>query len=283
MSFKQKTVIVVLCALSLACEERVQTKFDSGAEAKAAQRREEIQAEINRIGTHDWAGEYYQGDGLGENVSLSIAPQSGFVFEWDGCLGVYDRNYGDIEFADRNIKLSCVFPNSHEGFEGIAEDFVVVPWGERRYLIPSDDFLGFCNEVNSGSEPRDGMYGFYLMRRGDETISVSGLPEVPEAFRKYLLDSPIEATIIDVGQPTTQSSVVSDTPLVDYPVTLNAGTRAGLFQGMELQVTSLEFNVASVSIVEVEQDTAKGIVSRLGDQDPVPEVGWKVSTRAPYY
>ena len=50
----------------------------------------DISKEIETVGQHDWAGSYYKGDGLGENVSLILSPKNGYLFEWHGCMGLYD-------------------------------------------------------------------------------------------------------------------------------------------------------------------------------------------------
>src|SRR4030095_1837931 len=61
-----------------------------------SERGRRIRAELLNLPKHAWAGDYYRGDGLGVNVSLLIAPEAGFVFTWDGCLGRYDWNYGNV-------------------------------------------------------------------------------------------------------------------------------------------------------------------------------------------
>jgi hypothetical protein len=69
--------IVVLC-LATACSEEDRTfadKHADKAEKTAAAYRKKVQAEIETLRTHEWAGEYYEGDGLGENVSLVLAPK----------------------------------------------------------------------------------------------------------------------------------------------------------------------------------------------------------------
>src|SRR5579872_1531294 len=68
------------------------------------ERKTRILAEIETLKSHEWAGSYYYGDGLGVNVSLVLAPQNGFVFDWTGCLGLYDLNYGNIVEKDGRIK-----------------------------------------------------------------------------------------------------------------------------------------------------------------------------------
>ncbi|GIK16956.1 MAG: hypothetical protein BroJett003_19200 [Planctomycetota bacterium] len=72
----------------------------------------------------------------------------------------------------------------------------IVPWGERRYLIPDGQIIRLCNAINLGEEPRDGPQGWALLRRGDATRRVTGDPELPEAWRGFLLKEPIDGRII---------------------------------------------------------------------------------------
>lgn len=220
-------------------------KLSAIADKTAKIRREAILAEIKKRGTHDWAGEYFAGDGLGVNIALTIAPRSGYVFEWNGCLGLYDRNYGAVTSTNGRIRLSFTFDNRREGFEGIAPEFVSVSWGRRRYLIPTDKVVDFCNSVNDGREPRTGAQGSHLLRRGDEKKKAAGFPRVPKEFRAYLLTKPIEATIIAVG-PRAVRPGASGLRFKDTKVTLNAGTQQKLRAGMELFVIKPEKTVESV-------------------------------------
>ncbi len=41
------------------------------------------------------------------------------------------------------------YENRRQGFQGLAEEFLVAPWGERRYLIPPDRIIAFCNAVTT--------------------------------------------------------------------------------------------------------------------------------------
>jgi hypothetical protein len=68
-----------------------QAKHSAIADSAANSKRQSILEEIRKLQDHEWAGEYYTGDGLGANISLAIAPKSGYVFEWDGCMGLYDK------------------------------------------------------------------------------------------------------------------------------------------------------------------------------------------------
>src|SRR6266581_3002863 len=160
------SLAVLTAHLSLA--DDLESKTSARAEKTAKGMRAQIVSELKKLQNHPWAGEYYAGDGLGVNTTLSIAPKSGFVFEWHGCLGLYDRNYGAVTWTNGRVRLSFTFENQRKGFQGIAPELVSIAWGPRRYLVPTDDIIGFCNSINDGREPRSGVHGFYLLRKGDE-------------------------------------------------------------------------------------------------------------------
>jgi hypothetical protein len=186
-----------------------------------------------------------------------------------------------VAWTDGRIRLSFTFENQREGFQGIAPELIPISWGSRRYLIPGDDLVGFCNNINQGREPRMGSHGFHLLRRGDEKKKVTGFPKVPDEYRHYLLPNPIEATIIAVGSYTTRPSVV-EWKFKDTPVTLDAGLKEGLRVGMELVVTKPSGMVESVRITKVEENRSEGIMIQAGEEEPGPEVGWRLSTQAPW-
>ncbi len=256
-------------------------KRSAAAERDAKELRAKIRAELKKLGEHEWAGEYYAGDGLGVNTWVAIAPESGYVFEWHGCLGLYDRNYGAVTWTNGRVRLSFTYNNQRKGFQGIAPELVPIAWGPRRYLVPTDEIIGFCNEVNQGREARTSTRGTYLLRKGDESKTVIGFPQVPVKYQSYLRDQPIEATIIAVGEYTTRPSVV-DWKFKDTPVTLDAGTNKGLRVGMELVVTEPRNVVEAVEITKVDADRAEGLMTRIGEDATGPKTGWRLSTLAPW-
>lgn len=278
--FLLPTVLFLLASIALAaCMDEM--KYSKRAERSAEQRAQIIKAEISSLGTHAWAGEYFEGDGLGENVSFMLAPESGYLFEWHGCLGLYDRNYGEVSDKDGTITLTFTLPNEREGFEGIADAFIPVSWGQRKYLIPTDDIAGFCNDVNAGIEPRKSPFGHYLLRREDETKEATGNPVLPEKYRAYLLPIPIEAIITSVGPPVTRPGT-SDMKTVDMEVSVDKGLNAGVLAGMEFHVVHPDGVVEWITVTSVDAQTSQGVMTQFGKDDPVPAVGWRISTRPPY-
>ncbi len=262
--------------------DRGQSKFSTDAEHTAKNRRHEILVEIKTLENHQWAGDYYAGDGLGVNQSLVISPKSGWEYEWHGCLGLYDRNWGAVSWADGRIRLSFTFNNSSEGFRGISPELIPVTWGARHYLVPADDFIGFINQINEGLEPRGSEHGSFLLRRGDEKVKVSGLPKVPDEYQGYLLREPIEATIIEVGTSTTRTGV-ADLEFKETPITLDVGAQQGLRVGMELVVTKPNNMFESARITKVAETRSEAVILQIGKEDPQPKAGWRLSTRLSWH
>lgn len=278
--------IVIMVTLLLATEagarEEAEEKYSKTAGKAAKIKRGKVLAELKKLGAHDWAGDYYAGDGLGVNTSLMVAPNSGYLFEWHGCGGLYDRNCGTVVWTNGRAQLSFTFQNTREGFQGIAPELVLVPWGARRYLVPADDIVGFCYDINEGREPRIGAHGFYLLRRGDEDKKVNVLPKLPDEYRHYLLAEPVEATILAVGPPTTRPNVV-DGKFMDMPVTIDAGKEQSLRVGMKLFVTKPPGLMRSFRVTKVNDNRAEAIMIHAGEVvQPGDPVGYRLSTHAPW-
>jgi hypothetical protein len=234
--------------------------------------REPIHAEIQSLPGHPWAGVYSCGDGLGFNVAISVAPQSGLYYSWNGCLGLYDWNYGRIEeVKEETIKLELALDPKWNSFFYLSSELCRVRWGPRRYLIPRSQMLNFLNAVNEGSA-RDGTS--FPLRREDQGLPASGLPEVPAEYRRWILESPISATITAV-----KSSVVEvkgrDGETSPITVTLDAGSEAGLIAGMRLTVREPR-NTAWVELSEVAASSSNGRF-RGSRRDEIPQVGWKLT------
>lgn len=167
---------LILLALCFPVEARELDKNSAKIEGLARTRGRLIQGEL-RTGLTSLpagSGHYVEGDGEGENVDLWLAPRSGFLFEWNGCLGLYDRNFGEVRAVAETVRLHCKLPNHPgAGFQGTATEFVPVAWGQRHYLIATAGLVDFCNAVNAHEEAK---------------------------YRKYLLDKPIVAHIAATGR-----------------------------------------------------------------------------------
>lgn len=270
-------VLVAVSGFGVWADERErQPKFSEQAEKTAQALRQAIREEIKTLGKHPWAGEYYAGDGLGMNITLCLAPKAGHVFEWHGCLGLYDRDYGAVGWSEGRLRLSLTFTRNRKSLP-IAEEMSLVPWGDREYLIPVGEIVEFCNSVNDGAEPRTTRRGLHLLRVGDEAKAVEGFPAVPEAFKPYLLTRPIDAKITGVVGMTERPSK-EKVKVRDVSIILNRGKSDGLLVGMGLHVIEPAYAFGPVYVTKVYASQAEATMTQVGEKEQ-PRVGWKVSTR----
>jgi hypothetical protein len=254
-------------------------KLSAEATASADERKKRIREEIARTGEHEWAGEYYYGDHLGVNVALSVAPESGFVFTWLGCVGLYDLNYGRVRFEDGLLKLIFSYQNERGGFSGIAPEFYPVRWGDRHYLIPSDGVIEFCNAVNSGLEPCRFFCARFLLRRGDRDNHSEGRPNVPAEFLQYLMPDPLKADIISIEK----SRITKDRELAGLKfrvstVVLDAGKAEGILLGLELHSYD-PLNAETAEVIEIQEHTSRARIVQVATDSEKPTAGWRLSTR----
>jgi len=270
--------VVISFALSLSGKSNRsndEEKFSSQSMAAMDKKKELIHQELGTLRAHPWAGEYHYGDGLGVNVHLSLAPKSGFVFTWHGCLGLYDLNYGEVQETDGKIRLIFTHPNDREGFQGIAPELIPILWGRRHYLVPSDGLVEFANEINSGSEPGRNGGSRFLLRAGDESKLVRGLPALPAPYSAYLLNRPIQARISSVTESRLEKSTRTTT------VVLDVGSEQGVLEGMEffLYSPAAVFESARITHVHSSDSEAEIVQFQVDEKVGRPSINWRLSTR----
>src|ERR1700731_868031 len=269
------SLLWIVLASPIAAQANRPPKLSKSSVRVSEKQTKNIQAELKSLTAHEWAGEYYYGDGLGVNVSLVLAPAAGFVFRWDGCLGLYDLNYGRVTERNGIITLQFTYPNEREGFQGIATELVPVRWGERHYLVPSDGIVKFANAVNAGTEPNDFMGGrsfYFLLKRGDEGKAVHGTPPIPQEYSPYLLKSPIHATISAIDE-THREATARVTKVM-----LDSGRAQGLLKGMELYVHE-SGKVETATIMQVGDHSSQAVIYQYDGTAIAPAPGWKLSTK----
>src|SRR5687768_12593658 len=181
------SVILILACSTLisgavAVEPLTQTAVDTDVDARF----EIVRAEAQQETEHDWAGTYFQGDGLGLNVSMVLAPQEGVAARWNGCLGRYGSNHGGIvREADGSLRFQFKHPNP-AGFGGFPDNALPVRWADHHYLIPRAELVEFVNAINRGYEPRARAHGWFLLAEGDEHRPVSDLPALPPRYQQMI-------------------------------------------------------------------------------------------------
>lgn len=222
-----------------------------------------------------WAGDYYFGDGLGENVSLSLAPRSGVTATWQGCLGTYAANKGSvIPQADGSLLFQFEQPNDQRGF-GFADHVVPVAWGERVYLIPEKELPAFASAVNLGDEPREDTPGLFLMRMGDEHRKVHGKPALPPAQQSLIREVPLEVGVVSANRLHDNHA---DQFECRYRLELDHGANDGLAAGMNLLATG--FCAGNRIVLEQTTPTrAVGTIRMFGDECTEPDQQPSTKTR----
>jgi len=248
-----------------------QEAFQHAVDAQRAAIAEENAATKPQVA---WAGDYYSGDGLGANVSLSLAPRAGVAATWQGCLGTYATNKGTvIPQADGSLMLKYEEPNDPQGI-GFADHVVPVAWGERMYMISEKEIAAFASAVNLGDEPRDGAQGMFLMRQGDESRMVYGVPVLPLAERSLIREVPLEVGVVSARRLDHDQV---DQSMCRYRLELDHGTNNGLAAGMRLQATGGAYD--RVTLEQVTPTRAFGAISLFGDECSKPDQRPSINTR----
>ncbi len=230
----------------------------------------ETKANSHKADAWPWSGQYYAGDGLGFNLRLAIAPKAGVVYWSHGCFGLYALNYGTFREKDGRIHLSFE-EKGIEDPDGLHPVLIPVRWGDRRYLIPENEMIDFCNHINSGSQAilRTARFCRHV---DDAKKRTSGIPKVPQKYRPYLLKEPIDAEVVWIGK-TVILKQNDRWPPGKYRVTevrLNRGKGNGLLPGMELYHPEFpDMRVIDVSASSCRAEASK----RLLEQESADVVG----------
>jgi hypothetical protein len=227
----------------------------------------------------EWAGQYYTGDGRGMNVAITLAPQSGLVYTWHGCMGLYDLNHGDIaNDFDGGLQLKLAIDPSVSGYKYMSNRVYFVPWGDRHYLVPKAKLLEMVNNYNEGGFAREHMYGIPL-RREDRDKPVQGRPQLPAEYASLLRDAAIEAGVTK-GEIAGRRQITKGVDAVSGRLWLDAGTQQGVYVGMEFQLCGLLGGM--VKVVEVAESSAVAeltLFPSTGAEVEMPKVGDRLSTR----
>jgi hypothetical protein len=249
-----------------------------------------IQQELAVLGSgHEWAGEYYFGDGLGANLSLHLAPQTGFAVTWHGCMGLYGANEGQVKVAaDGVLNLDFRWKNLSGRFANFPKRLLPVRWGDRHYLADADNLARFVNAIHAGSEPRNHAHGGLFLRRGDEQLAAPGLPDLPSAWLHQIRLQPLEFAVVSLD-PLTYSAKnpkVMDLARAELQVLASkkaTGQSSDLMPGIELRRSDTtgdysQMTVLASSAGRVQVEWAREFADC--DSDAVPLIGRVYSTGA---
>jgi hypothetical protein len=250
-------------------------EFSQESQRKLQKRETVIQNEIDELKSHPWAGRYQYG-GPTSSFRLTIAPESGFAFSSGGCMGIYGLNYGTVQATDGVLKLVPQEKNRRGDFWGISTDLLLIPWGERHYLIPAPQILEFINAINSGFEPRKTVSGFFFLKWGDEYKPVAGKPKLPSEYADYLLENPIQARITSHRETRVEGNAVHSS------VVLDVGKAQGVRVGMQFYFqNSLRYYPPAVITVVNDSNSVAELVQFVGGMEQLsPRPGLPLSTLA---
>ena len=264
--------------------DRRNEKFSQKNRTEVIAKRGDIRRELETLTDHPWAGFYSKGLFLGAQWELSIAPESGFAYTChstdnfvNGC-NLIDHNYGSVTWENGILKLSPVLENNKEEHNHLPTEFVLIRWGDQLCLVPADGIIDFCNGVNSG-------LGIYFVHNGRMGMPrPAGKPEVPDEYKPYLLEKPIEGKLIAVGE--THEMRKRSTIVYETVVTINKGKQDGVLPGMGFFVTD---SFLPIKLTEVMETESEGIMEQgqhrsmtTGERSisgGKPQIGWSVSTR----
>jgi hypothetical protein len=261
-------------------------QYSKETESMVTQMSDRIEAEALALGSDHWAGAYDASYGPQWSLTLYVAPKAGCVFRSRGCMGLhgqghYDKNYGDSIYTDGRIRLAFKYRNAREHYAGIAEELIPVPWAERRYLIPVNEMISFCNSVNAGMEPcTPADDSHHLLRRGDVKRKASGMPQVPKEYRRYLLAKPIAADLVTVGAYTNGWNAEAMWEVKNAPARIDSGSESGLLPGMRLHAKlPKEAHATWITLTSVGLNSSRGILTTYEGSSDTPKPGQRFSTQ----
>jgi hypothetical protein len=156
------------------------------------------------LGLAELAGDYTFGDGF-VYQRLEVRLPDRYHFKWQDDVTTNEphdddrfESRGRCSIVDGVLRLVPEGPFSSDLRELMGNDFVSVPWGGRRYLIPEKERLVFCSIVNLGAIPKYMRSGPFSLREVDRRKPPAGRPEVPPEWSPFLLLKPVTGTITEV-------------------------------------------------------------------------------------
>lgn len=245
------------------------------------ERASQLKSDAAAPGAPAWAGQYAdEGGNHGADDVLTLSA-SGYC---------HRGNYMSDEGVCGSVKAlgDGVLVLRPEGW-GRAKTLRLIPWDERVYAVFDDQKMSFLNSVNSHLGPEGRGYIRQMRykapsdrrgRMGRARRAAAGPPRVPDDWRPFLLDRPVEARITKVGPiryvRASGSRVIA--------VELDAGRSRGLVPGMRLELKNFGTST-DIVLTNVSESASSGEAEQSGDYYPLesqrlPWVGEKAVSYA---
>lgn len=211
------------------------------------------------------AGEYTFGNGFDLNCTLVISPDGRFAYRYCSCDTVLDDITGNILIYNGQVILQTDRPRQSWP-RGISSVMTPITWGQRLYLIPQDDYLGFSNEINRGVEPiSHGSMGHYFLREGDWDRPADGKPNLPEEWQTRLLDEPLTGVV--AGKDPSRRWII------------NLGHQHGVYNGLELSAWAPDLRRFVTIVVTDSGHETSAIQITTPGMENTSILGWTVYSR----
>ena len=204
----------------------------------------DAKVEIASLPDHPWAGEYYAGDGLGMNLRLWVAPRAGAAFQWHGCLGLYEQNFGTAKSDGPYLSIDWRI----KGADPYVTDtrYIVTRIRKSIFLVPTHDVHRFCLGAR-GLSPMPAMVLSSQSARNRQTLQ---RPALPAEYQVYIDLDPIHASVLSVNEPEREK-MTDKLDLITQTVILNAGKDKHLFVGMRFEAMKPKLPDRVVTITDV--------------------------------
>ncbi len=229
-----------------------------------------------------WAGRYLVGDGLGKNVHICIGPSGDIAYQWYGCMGLYDGNYGKItERLPDGMRIKWEINSIFSSYRQVSERMYFVTQDTDRFVISTYQLLDFVNTFNEGGFGRENLPAARLRQhddwslRRDAAMNFNALPTLPAPYDTYILRNPTEWTIESI-EPFEMKHVTGDVNMFNTTARIKGGSDQGAFVGMELPWRSEQFDFGTFTITKVEPGSCtaefRAFFTREGASPRVGEV-----------
>lgn len=219
-----------------------------------------ITATNARPSTTRWSGTYQRGDGY-TSYRLTLGEDDRVITRVEFDFGAADTWFGFLQRERSRFGLNLVDQSRPGHLRLQWNEYFFVPWGERRYLIATDELDAFVNAVNRD----DVIDGRFLVHVGDEKAPVCDRPELPPPWREHLRDTAQQGRILAVTRTRPKERPARSNPTGPpppppsqylYRVRMQAGQAEGVFVGQYFGWSDSKDNQLGGNVVSLDEHEA---------------------------